>query len=692
MEHGAERQIPTGTSVSQIEDSGARNVGKRHNKSQISSKTNRNIEFRKLCNHQRKTKLSSITGTCQFSSKCPSTNQYLPVLESETRASLVAGELQFGINDTQPSALTLSDNRCQRCWMGGNVEWQEPTGHMVHCRTEPSLQPERNDCHFKSPGRSGTEPEFRRTDDSMRQQDSSIIPAQRGGNQITSTGQSGNKSFSYLGSVQHSYDHLPPTGKLQFRGRSLITSARTTRVASDPICYGDSIQKVGCTRNRSVCLSSSPRCSKLLHTRRVRLPSVASRCPGDNLELQDSVGISTTIPNTESAGSHEQSHRDLPLSSTPMGESVLEVGFEKQSAGTSVHCQKPIESLSGYINRPTTAQSDGADSRNLEMWGWDPYLSDWSDEQKALLSSSWRKSTLNTYRPAWRRWLDWATHNKINAISPNGSQLARYLADLHQKEGLSLKTIMVHKSAISTLCDPNNHSKLSSHTLVKQVLKSISIANPKQPNPPIWDIDVLVSYLNQRDADISNFYEASRHTAAVLLLCSGRRVHDLTLLKVSSEHFSQSDGTISLWPAYGSKTDTANRRQSGWKLMHNKDNKNLDPVYWVNHLIQLSQSRRSETTADHLFLSTFGKPKPATRTIISGWIKKLLREAGIEDTPGSIRSAVASKNWTENFQLDDILARGNWQSANTFRKFYCREIIPTVQNPSLITSCFEPVN
>ncbi|KOB77201.1 putative reverse transcriptase-7 [Operophtera brumata] len=219
----------------------------------------------------------------------------------------------------------------------------------------------------------------------------------------------------------------------------------------------------------------------------------------------------------------------------------------------------------------------------------------------------------------------WATDNEIDAIRPNGSQLARYLVDLHQKEGLALKTILVHKSAISTLCDPNNHAKLSSHTLVKQVLKAIYIANPRQLNPPIWDIYILIAYLNQRDACTSNFYEASGHTAAVLLLCSGRRA----------------DGFVTLWPTFGSKTDMANRRQSGWNLIHNKDSKNFEPVYWIHHLIQLSQERRSETTTDHLFLTTFGKPKPATRTIISGWIKKLLRKAGIEDTPGSIRSSVA---------------------------------------------------
>lgn len=158
-----------------------------------------------------------------------------------------------------------------------------------------------------------------------------------------------------------------------------------------------------------------------------------------------------------------------------------------------------------------------------------------------------------------------------------------------------------------------------------------------------------------------SFYATSGHTATILFLCSGRRIHDLTRLNISPDHYKIFENSVVLLPTYGSKTDTANRRQSGWKLLRNKDNRDLDPVFWITELIRLSQKRRETANSDSLFINTNGKPKPANRAIIAGWVKNILKDANIDATPGSCRSAVASKNWIENFHLDDILARGNWQ-------------------------------
>lgn len=96
---------------------------------------------------------------------------------------------------------------------------------------------------------------------------------------------------------------------------------------------------------------------------------------------------------------------------------------------------------------------------------------------------------------------------------------------------------MLHKSVVSTLCDTELSSHLSSHVLVKHVLKSISLKNPVAHKTAVWNVDVLISFLEKVTIDESNFFETSRHTALLLLSCSGRRVHDLTLLTVDSEHY-----------------------------------------------------------------------------------------------------------------------------------------------------------
>lgn len=140
---------------------------------------------------------------------------------------------------------------------------------------------------------------------------------------------------------------------------------------------------------------------------------------------------------------------------------------------------------------------------------------------------------------------------------------------------------------------------------------------------------------------------------------------------------------IILWPRFGSKTDSSDVRQSGWKFLPNDQYRQADPVYWIRKLIELSRLRREACESSGLFITVCGKPREASRTIIAGWVKSLLLEAGIKATPGSVRAAVASRNWIDNFPLDSILQQGNWRSGDTFRLFYHREIIQSSADQSV---------
>ncbi|XP_039759066.1 uncharacterized protein LOC120634945 isoform X1 [Pararge aegeria] len=129
--------------------------------------------------------------------------------------------------------------------------------------------------------------------------------------------------------------------------------------------------------------------------------------------------------------------------------------------------------------------------------------------------------------------------------------------------------------------------------------------------------------------------------------------------------------------------------QSGWKLLRSPRGKKVDPVFWVSHCKELLHDRREAAKCSNLFVHLRGQPKAASRTVIAGWVRTLLAEAGIIASPGSIRSAVASKNWADNVPIDDILSRGNWRSENTFRHFYRREIIKVPAQYG-ITNSFVP--
>ncbi|CAH0724548.1 unnamed protein product, partial [Brenthis ino] len=81
-------------------------------------------------------------------------------------------------------------------------------------------------------------------------------------------------------------------------------------------------------------------------------------------------------------------------------------------------------------------------------------------------------------------------------------------------------------------------------------------------------------------------------TALILLLASGRRIHDLTLLDDYPENLIFKDNKVILWPRFGSKTDNQVHRESGW-LPRRYPDPHVCPVRHNKDLIIKSQSRRN---------------------------------------------------------------------------------------------------
>ena len=77
-------------------------------------------------------------------------------------------------------------------------------------------------------------------------------------------------------------------------------------------------------------------------------------------------------------------------------------------------------------------------------------------------------------------------------------------------------------------------------------------------------------------------------------------------------------------------------------------------------------------------LLSFVKPHNlVVSSTISGWIKNVLREAGIDIKifmGHSTRSASTSKAGLAGLSVTDILERGSWTNALTWQRFYNRQV------------------
>ncbi|KAL4719933.1 hypothetical protein ACJJTC_018316 [Scirpophaga incertulas] len=368
--------------------------------------------------------------------------------------------------------------------------------------------------------------------------------------------------------------------------------------------------------------------------------------------------------------------RPVPAGDPILATSVLGTRSSEACPTTSTEDSEPSVEFNRPANQPSSTRGGQVKFGGMDGTGWLNQIEDWSESEVLLLENSWRTSTLKTYKPVWSRWRQWAISHNIPVDSPKPQSLAKYLCHLFNEIKLAPRTVALHKSVVATFANPNQSLALSSHPLVKQVIKGIFARQPPQKKPLSWKIEDLLNFLKNYTFQEDSIFGVSRHTSLLLLLASGRRVHDLTLLNIEEDSFEDNGDEIIFWPKFGSKTDTASYRQSGWSLKridicHNR----LDLVFWIRKLINISSSRRHSRNIHNLFITTRGVVKGASRSIIAGWVRSIFKEAKINASAGSFRAAVASDIWSSNrYDIDEVLLRGNWRSRNTFLNHYFKEI------------------
>ena len=613
------------------------------------------------------TKVSQIISSRQTKTEKANTSNSCPgtILVEKSHRS------QCSKSSPAPSNSFFND-RCSRYRMGSSTERASFIRKMETKSDAMAFQSKGDVCCIQSNQRTAAKPSECAHISSVRQQNSNSLFKERGRGPILSVAEIDDTSVGINRSTERHSDSGIPPGEVQRNSRPLIKKQTCTRMALITPGRGGYISKMGCPRHRSLCLKKVGRCATLRHMGLKRWLGRVLRRIQSKVAISTSVGVSSTQPNTTGTQSLELSRGHIHTDSTILDKVRLDARSQGQSLGGSPEYKEFVQKPDRSDDQQYSTAGKQAATPGLESWGWADQVAQWTCEEKELLKSSWRESTLNTYKAPIKRWIAWCKTYHIDQRAPEGKDVARFLAKLFLKDKLAYNTILLHKSAISTYCATSNKS-ISNNFFVHQVLKAISLNKPQSKKSPIWDTKSLFDWL-EKSHGTNTLFDISRRTALILLLASGRRLHDLTLLDISVDNLTQEEESIILWPKFGSKTDSGHFRQSGWLLKSHPDPR-LCPIKHINQLIQASQERRSEEPElTSLFISITGLIKGATKTMISGWIKSIFKEADVRAPPGSIRAAVASKSWLENRPLDEILSKGNWICYETFKKFYCRQV------------------
>ncbi|CAD6224467.1 GSCOCG00011775001-RA-CDS, partial [Cotesia congregata] len=614
---------------------------------------------------------SSSTVLDSIQSEPPSTEASDKQPGSE-RSNLVDGSHESVFTSAQEQGNTLPNDGRSRQGLGSPTERDLHVGKLVSDTKEMAFQQKGDAGSISGAQAAGSPPKGSPHTVTDGQPYSSSIYQEGGRNEIAGTVRTYIPTPLPSRRVKNNSVSLLPARKIQRNCRPFIKRKSTTGVALLTRGYGDGIQSVGYSGNRPI------RLSRISGGQKVRLPGLQRslsrihRCLQSIMEVQARMGISSSKPDSKSPCTLEREQGRLSISCSEMGKNLLDAGPSQQKHESPDDNSESGEGIDGLNHGQSTSASRPTYTPSVEDWVWGSVTQNWDPREKDLVKSSWRASTLETYRAPIRRWITWCQENKGNPGSPRGSDLARFLSNLHIKINLAYSTILVHKSAVATFCSGKEAINLSSDFLIRQTLKAISLAKPKETKSKIWDTKTLVEWL-AADLPRLTFFEVSRRTAVILLLASGRRVHDLTLLKISKDHLTNLAKEIILWPAFGSKTDRVSFRQSGWRLLSHQ-NTRICPVTWIRAMLKLSEKRRAAQNLDSLFITVTGPAKAASTTIIAGWIRSVLKDANIDASPGSIRAAVASRGWLDDRPVQEILDRGNWRCAETFRRHYYRQV------------------
>ncbi|KAI8437183.1 hypothetical protein MSG28_010510 [Choristoneura fumiferana] len=419
--------------------------------------------------------------------------------------------------------------------------------------------------------------------------------------------------------------HIP--GLTMDSGRTVQTESAARMAPQSPDSSED-ISKVWKTTNRFIRLEKISSSSPVRQRRCNRQGQPIYGCIQQDMVLRPRVDFSSASDHTASPQSPAESQGSISSSDATLGQRFLGTGTLPVGSRSPFPNSESEGSPKGSPHRLASPRSRKPEIGGLDGSGWAEQVSGWPQEKIDLLECSWRKSTLKTYRPIWKRWCDWAKTTNTSVNNPSARHLADYLCYLHTVLNLRAKTIALHKSVVANFSNPLQAKELSGHPLIKRILKGIIAGDPPVKRCITWCIEDLLSFLKRYDVDESSLFAVARHTCVLLLLATGRRVHDLTLLSLENGAFEEKPGRIVFWPKFGSKTDSSSYRQSGWllKCTSERSERRLDLVYWVKKLIYVSAERRRPSNLLNLFITTRGTAKNASRTVIAGWIRTLLKK------------------------------------------------------------------
>jgi hypothetical protein len=269
----------------------------------------------------------------------------------------------------------------------------------------------------------------------------------------------------------------------------------------------------------------------------------------------------------------------------------------------------------------------------------------------------------------------------MDPIHPTVGEAVEFLTTLYE-EGLSYSSINSARCALSAILNIPNSGNLTfgEYPEVKRFMRGIFQCKPSLPryNYKICDVNLVLQYIRSDMPETEHLplKDLTLKLVMLIALTTAQRGQSLHLLDIQG--MVKEEATLTFMLNEHIKQSKPGRPSSEIVIQlkaYPPDNKICVVTTCLAYIEKTKTLRGDESK---LFV-TYQKPhKRASKDSIRRWIQNMMIRSGIDVTiyrPHSVRAASTSKAKSNNASLLEIMKAAGWSSANTFAKFYDKEIV-----------------
>ena len=172
-----------------------------------------------------------------------------------------------------------------------------------------------------------------------------------------------------------------------------------------------------------------------------------------------------------------------------------------------------------------------------------------------------RPSSRQAYQLKWQMYRSWCHSHGHSVFRPSLAKVTDFLCWLRSSKGLSVSSIKGYRSMLSAVFRFHLPS-LSSHPVVRDLLRSFCLGvAERQLRPPVWDLSVVLRFLNTSSFEplsAAPLRALTQKVLFLLVLATAKRVGELQALS-SVVTFVGGDACLSYVPQFVAKSESLTR-------------------------------------------------------------------------------------------------------------------------------------